>query len=87
MASPTGALAAWFTTSLATTSTTTVYMYYGYADTGTDHNSSSGVWDANFRMVQHMEEATGSGYFIQDSTANANHGWTGTSGPARIATA
>ncbi len=49
---------------------TTFYMYYGKE--GDTDESTTAVWDSNYKMVQHMEESgTGTRY---DSTANNNDG-------------
>ena len=49
-----------------------IYVYYGNsgADQSSYHNASN-VWDSNFKMVQHLEETSGTHY---DSTSNDNDG-------------
>jgi hypothetical protein len=47
---------------------TTIYLYYGNAD-ATNQENPEGVWDGNYVMVQHLNEAMWSYY---DSTANNN---------------
>ncbi len=62
--------------SLSATSNTTFYIYYGnaaataYAVTATYGRNN--VWDTNYKMVQHMNDATTS--TTTDSTVNANTG-------------
>ena len=55
---------------------TVFYIYYGYASaTGyaiTDTYGAENVWNSNYVMVQHMEDATTS--TILDSTSNDNDG-------------
>ncbi len=48
---------------------TTFYLYYG--KTGDTDESTTAVWDSNYKMVQHLEETSGTDY---DSTSNANNG-------------
>jgi hypothetical protein len=48
---------------------TTIYMYYNNAGSPTDQQNPTGVWDSNYVMVQHMNEASSN---IIDSTGN-NH--------------
>ncbi len=45
-------------------------MYYGNSGAGNQQNATF-VWDSNYKMIQHLEEAAG---VIQDSTSNVNHG-------------
>ena len=49
---------------------TGVVMYYGNSG-ASDTSSSTAPWDANYLMVQHHEEASGT---ITDSTTNGNDG-------------
>ena len=54
-----------------------IYMYYGNPD-ATDGQDIENVWDSNFKMVQHLQEAsTSTGAYI-DSTSN-NYDGTATS--------
>ena len=70
----TGKLVAWVKIpSLSSSSDTIIYMYYGNAGISSQQNAS-GVWDANYKMVQHLQETTGGANAILDSTANGNHG-------------
>ncbi|HEX9804552.1 MAG TPA: DUF2341 domain-containing protein, partial [Candidatus Dojkabacteria bacterium] len=48
---------------------TEIYMHYGNAAVSTDP-SSTGTWDSNFKMVQHLEEITSGATDFEDSTAN-----------------
>jgi hypothetical protein len=68
----TGRLVAWVNvTSLSSSADTVIYMYYGNATCGSQQNAE-GTWDANYVMVQHMNDATTS--TIKDSTSNNNDG-------------
>ncbi|MFC1981115.1 DUF2341 domain-containing protein [Chloroflexota bacterium] len=69
-----GELVAWVKIpSLSSSANTTIYMYYGNAG-ASDQQDATNVWDANYKVVQHMEEAAGGTNAILDSTSNANHG-------------
>ena len=66
-----GHLVAWVRVpTLSSVSDTVFYMYYGNPSASNQQNPA-GVWDSNFRMVQHLEEASGSFF---DSTGNHNDG-------------
>lgn len=70
----TGKLVAWVKIPiLSAASNTIIYMYYGNPGISSQQNAS-GVWDANYKMVQHLQESTGGTNAILDSTANGNHG-------------
>jgi len=56
---------------VSSTAATDFYIYYKIADTP-DGADPENVWDANFKMVQHMKDNTVS--TILDSTANNNDG-------------
>ncbi|MEK7512644.1 MAG: DUF2341 domain-containing protein, partial [Patescibacteria group bacterium] len=72
-ASSTGEVVAWVKIPTLSTSTNTdVYMYYGSATT-TVQASSTGVWNANYVGVWHLNEDNSS-MTIYDSTANAMNG-------------
>lgn len=58
---------------VSSSSDTQFYMYYNNTSAG-DGNNDTGVWDANFVMVQHLNEESGSGNYIIDSTVNGNDG-------------
>ena len=47
-----------------------IYIYYGNS-TATTNPSTPAVWDANYTMVQHQDETSGT---LTDSTSNANNG-------------
>lgn len=64
-----GELAAWIQTDLSASSDTVLYMYYGNASQTTDMATTTGVWDDNYLMVHHLNEASGA---INDSTENNN---------------
>jgi hypothetical protein len=67
--STTGELTAWVRVPiLYTAKETIIYMYYGNASAVNQQNPE-GVWDSNYKMVQHFEETSGTHY---DSTANNN---------------
>jgi len=69
-----GNLTAWvMIPSLSATVDTDIYMYYGNAGSGNSENAT-GVWDSNYKMVQHLEDSTSGTDNITDSTVNANHG-------------
>src|SRR3989338_7734127 len=55
----------------ASSSTDYIYMYYGNAS-ATDSQSATGVWDSNFKLVQHLKESSGT--TTADSTSNGNNG-------------
>src|SRR3989304_9730187 len=66
-----GHLVAWVKVpSLSSSVDTVLYMYYGNL-AAANQEDASGVWDANFMMVQHLEEVSGTHY---DSTVNGNDG-------------
>jgi hypothetical protein len=65
--SATGTLDAWVRMpTLVSTSDSTIYMYYGCTNATTQENRTA-VWDANYRGVWHLKEATGSN--MADSTS------------------
>ncbi len=73
--SGTGALLAWVEVpSISSTANTDIYIYYGNSG-ASDQQNVSGTWDegggANYVMVQHLQETSGTHY---DSTSNGNNG-------------
>ncbi|MBN1161014.1 MAG: DUF2341 domain-containing protein, partial [Dehalococcoidales bacterium] len=67
----TGQLIAWVKIpSLSSVTDTDIYMYYGNAGVGNQENVND-VWDSNYKMVQHLEETSGS---HNDSTQYNNDG-------------
>ncbi len=49
-----------------------IYVYYGNSSASqSSYHSASDVWDSNYKMVQHLEETSGTHY---DSTSNNNDG-------------
>ena len=65
--SATGRLAGWVKIpSLSSTVDTVLYMYYGNPS-ASDQQNKNGVWDSHYKMVQHLNEASGTQH---DSTAN-----------------
>ena len=57
--------------SISGTVNTTFRMYHGNTGTVKDARAATEVWDTNFKMVQHLEEASGN---ATDSTTNNNFG-------------
>jgi len=67
----TGELVAWVRIpSLSSTTDTEIYLYYGNVS-ATNQQNATGVWDSNFKMVQHLQETSD---IHQDSTSNNNDG-------------
>ncbi|MGI9541991.1 MAG: DUF2341 domain-containing protein [Cyclobacteriaceae bacterium] len=59
---------------LAATTDTQIWMYYGNATVITDP-STTATWDANYEAVLHLQESgNGSDNEFLDATANAHHG-------------
>ncbi|MCK4539982.1 DUF2341 domain-containing protein, partial [Candidatus Parcubacteria bacterium] len=52
-ASTTGEIAYWIKTDISSTTDKTIYMYYG-SSTSSDQATTTGVWDDNFVMVNHL---------------------------------
>ena len=76
--STTGALVAWVKVPiLSHTANTVLYMYYGNCS-ATDQQQPHSVWDANYKAVWHLKEATGTD--PADSTVNGNN-FTGATSP------
>ncbi|MCK5062091.1 DUF2341 domain-containing protein, partial [Candidatus Parcubacteria bacterium] len=76
-ASTTGEIVYWIKTDISSTTDKTIYMYYGNAS-AEDQATTTGVWDDNFVMVQHLQETDiddGAGD-IKDSTKYVNNGTT-----------
>jgi len=57
-------------TSLSSTEDTILYMYYGNPSV-TSQQNPSGVWGSHYKMVQHLNETSGTHY---DSTSYGNDG-------------
>ncbi len=57
--------------SVATTTNTDIYMYYGNASVANQWNAS-GTWDSNYKGVWHLSDAGNS--TSTDSTSNGNNG-------------
>ena len=74
--SSTGATVAWVKSNISSTSDTILYLYYGN-DSCSPQADPTNVWDTNYKMVQHYNEASGTLY---DSTANNNDGTASASG-------
>ena len=58
---------------LAYNANTTIRLYYGNPS-ASDWSNTTGVWDTNYKLVQHLEESCASANCIKDSTANNNDG-------------
>jgi len=73
----TGTLVAWVNvTYVSSTQDTVLYMYYGNPSCSSQENIS-GVWDANYKGVWHLNETcAGTGGTHVDSTSNDNDGTT-----------
>ena len=50
---------------------TVFYIYYGNASIGASTEQATSVWDANYKAVWHLKEASGN---FSDSTSNGNTG-------------
>ncbi|MDP3043781.1 MAG: DUF2341 domain-containing protein [bacterium] len=75
-ASTTGEIAYWIKTDIASSTDKTIYMYYGNAG-ASDTATTTGVWDSNFVMVNHLAHngiATTTYPDFNDSTKYANNG-------------
>ncbi len=75
--SSTGQLVAWVEVpSLDYDDDTEIYVYYDNDAGGLDESNASGVWDANYELVHHLQETDldGGADEIIDSTSNNNHG-------------
>jgi hypothetical protein len=75
----TGELVAWVRiptlNTNAAASDTVIYVYYGNSDVATSSQNVSGVWDANYAGVWHLDEAPANGVAgHDDSTGNPNDG-------------
>ena len=71
-----GDLIAWVRVpSLSSSVDTVVYMYYGNA-TPPANLDAAGVWDANYVIVQHLDENSGTHFdatgYLNDSISNTN---------------
>ena len=67
----TGRLIVWVNVPYLSSSTsTTLYMYYGNPSCGNQQNSTA-MWDPNYKLVMHLNEETSIHY---DSTMNGNNG-------------
>ena len=52
---------------------TTIRLWYGNS-AATDWSNPTGVWDTNYKMVQHLNESCAAASCIKDSTSNDNGG-------------
>jgi|GEM_PF-725231 len=74
-----GAMTVWVRVpSLSVSQDQTIYMYYGNSLISSPTENPTGVWDANYKGVWHLNETDidGDTGDIKDSTSNANHGTT-----------
>ena len=79
----TGTVVAWVKVPvLSSTTDTVIYMWYGNSWVTTSQENKTGVWDANYKGVWHLKDATGAN--VADSTSNGNTG-TPTNSPAQTA--
>ena len=70
--SSTGATIAWVKIpALSPATDSIIYIYYGNASAA-DQQAATGVWDSNFKAVQHLPNGTS--LTVLDSTSNANNG-------------
>ena len=70
----TGQLVAWVKVP-SITNGTVIYMYYGNSCVPSSTQNVTGVWDANYRGVWHLNQnPTGTAPQMRDSTANAYNG-------------
>jgi hypothetical protein len=67
----TGQVTFYFPTNLSSSADTVVYLLYGNSNITTDQSNKTAVWDANFKQVNHMQEASGAQ--LMDSTSNGNN--------------
>jgi hypothetical protein len=66
-----GELIAWVKIpTLDANANTVIYMYYGNSCVNSETQNRNAVWNANYKMVQHLQETSGT---HEDSTANNNH--------------
>jgi len=74
--SSTGELEAWVKMpTVATSSNTQFYIYYGNTSATTSLQSATNTWDSNYLAVWHMASVNGSTAInTKDSTVNANNG-------------
>ena len=63
------------TNDVGNTSDTVIYLYYGNSIVTSPTENPTGVWDASYQGVWHLDES-GNGTFDEfaDSTTNANDG-------------
>lgn len=72
--SGTGELIAWVRLpALDASVDTDLFMYYGNP-TAADQQNAAAVWDADYRMVHHLQEPGGPGTTLDDSTSQGNDG-------------
>ena len=71
--SSTGELQAWVETDISATTDKVIYIYYGNSS-ATDESNATGVWDSNYKLVQHLQEIPAG--ITYDSTSNNNDGTT-----------
>ncbi len=67
--SSTGEVILWIKTDVSSTTNKILYLYYGNSSASSDMSTTTGVWDSDYIMVQHLNEKSGTHY---DSTLNHN---------------
>jgi hypothetical protein len=72
--SSTGEIVLWIKTDISTAANKDIYIYYGNPNITSDQSTTTGVWDSNYMMVQHLDEISGAGNYLLDSTRNNNNG-------------
>ena len=78
----TGQLIAWVQVpSVSPVTDTLIYAYYGGAGAGNQQNAA-GVWDSNYKIVNHLNQASGA---VLDSTGNGNNATASPSGATYVA--
>ncbi|MCA9378871.1 DUF2341 domain-containing protein, partial [Candidatus Dojkabacteria bacterium] len=59
--------------SVSYTANTTIYLFYGNSSISVTQENKTGVWDSNYKMVQHLHAGTTGNTDFKDSTSNANN--------------
>ncbi|MCK5211523.1 hypothetical protein KAJ89_02365, partial [Candidatus Parcubacteria bacterium] len=67
--SSTGETVLWIKADVSSTINKILYLYYGNSGVSADMSTTTGVWDDNYIMVQHLDETSGTHY---DSTQYSN---------------
>jgi hypothetical protein len=73
-AASSGTITAWVQIPLVSHSSgTPIYMFYGNSSVTTDPSNKTGVWDANYQLVQHQSD-NAANTVVSDSTSKGNNG-------------